>query len=170
MGLIVCCDGGEVTASYLVKNGIKPDRFIFTYTDLQKWLTYVKPEEDCLLIIVSGLTEWSIVTIMNICDTLTNYEKSTGNHIKYEILSNIPLTVKRDYVFYKDDLLYGSESKMTYTLTGYKETPVKTREEKAITKYIGVCAKRVKYDPIKREYTPGVRNIVDPKRLRRNIF
>lgn len=170
MGLIVCCDGGEVTASYLVKNGIVPDRFVFTYGDIQKCLTYVNPDNDTLLIIVSGLTEWSTVTVFNICDLLENYKKANGKIFKYEILSNIPLNIKMDYVFYRDDLMSGSETRMTYTVGGFKETPIKTVKDKAITKYIGVRAKRVKFTPYVREVIGSVRNDVDPKRLRKDIF
>lgn len=168
MSLIICCDGGEVTASYLVKNNIVPDRFIFTIDNLREELAYIQPDTDTLLFIVSGLTEWTMATVMSMVDSVKKYEQSNDVKLNYTILSNMPLTISDSYNMFDGDLVTGKEQFIEHTPTGFKTgVPVKN---KTIDKFIGYHAKRCKYEPLKRGYVAMKHNEVDPQVLRKNIF
>ena len=67
-------------------------------------------------------------------------------------------------------LISGKETIVTYNSGTYKKTPLKPTDEKAITKYVGTNAKRVKFEPIKRMFLDNGYNPLEPERLRRNVF
>lgn len=167
MGLIIACDGGEVTASYLVNNSIKPDKFIFTLHDLKATLQYLNPQVDSVLMIVRGMTEWSNSITIMMCNMLQDYQKEAGMPLDYEILSNMPLAIKQTYTFYQDDLLYGTEELMRWDADNerFKTVPIKRREDKAITKYIGVNAAKTIYVPFERTGVETTRLSVDEQKL-----
>lgn len=172
MGLIIACDGGEVVASYLVNNSIKPDKFVFTLSDFVTTLKYINPETDSILVLVNGMTELSNAVIVRMCDLLTDYGVQNKTTLDYEILSNIPLAIKQTYTFYHDDLLFGSEELMMYVDGKFKAVPVKRREDKAITKYIGTNAEHTDYRSIIRN-SDVPRMTADMRKLlegRRDIF
>ena len=173
VGLIIACDGGEVVASYLVNNSIKPDKFVFNLYDLTTTLRYLNPQTDSVLLIVSGMTELSNSVILRMCELLESYEGQNKVPLDYEILSNLPLAIKQTYTFYHDDLLYGSEELMLWVDDKFKTVPIKKREDKAITKYIGTNAAQTVYTPLVRQYQGTPVMTADMQKLlktRRNIF
>lgn len=108
MATYALVDGGVSTVEYLWKNGIRPAHFLFTLKDLEESIAYCDPEEDVVLLIVSGCTELAYTTVKEAVELISSSE----NIKSYGIFSNIPINTRRvscDYIFFDGDLMNGTE-------------------------------------------------------------
>ncbi len=109
MGLTLICDGQIHTLQYLHNNGVFPKSIVLEHTKLRELVPYLT-DEDELLILVNGLTDFTMSSLYSFIQTAEELrDKLKG----ITILSNIPLgVVDFDYYLYSGDLFYGTVKKV----------------------------------------------------------
>lgn len=107
--LIVICEGGVHTVEYLHKNGVFPHSLVLDPSKFQEMSPYLNKEDDILLI-VKGLTDFSMATVYSLLKKFDTYKEK---YKRVTILSNIPLgSVNYEYYLYSGDLFYGTVKKV----------------------------------------------------------
>ena len=108
--LIVICEGGVHTVEYLQRNGVFPAAMVLEPKKFQDMSPYLTIDDDILLII-SGLTDFTMSDIYNLLSQFKEYE---NRFKRVTILTNIPLgVIPYDYYLYSGDLFYGSVIKVS---------------------------------------------------------
>jgi hypothetical protein len=108
--LIVICEGGVHTVEYLQRNGVFPAAMVLEPKKFQDMSPYLTKDDDILLII-SGLTDFTMSDIYNLLSKFKEYE---NRFKRVTILTNIPLgVIPYDYYLYSGDLFYGSVIKVS---------------------------------------------------------
>ena len=108
--LIVICEGGVHTVDYLQKNGVFPGAMVIEPKKFQDMSPYLTKEDDILLII-NGLTDFTMSDIYNLLSKFKEYE---NRFKRVTILTDIPLgVIPYDYYLYSGDLFYGSVKKVS---------------------------------------------------------
>ena len=108
--LIVICEGGVHTVEYLPRNGVFPAAMVLEPKKFQDMSPYLTKDDDILLII-SGLTDFTMSDIYNLLSKFKEYE---NRFKRVTILTNIPLgVIPYDYYLYSGDLFYGSVIKVS---------------------------------------------------------
>lgn len=100
--LYVISEGGLHTLEYLVRRGIYPDYYFIEPLDMKKYIPYIK-EEDDVLVLVNGLTDFSLVDLYTIInDLLISNLKMSITVMSTVKLIKFPVT----YYRYTGDLFY----------------------------------------------------------------
>ena len=108
--LIVICEGGVHTVDYLQKTGVFPAAMVIEPKKFQDMSPYLTKEDDILLII-NGLTDFTMSDIYNLLSKFKEYE---NRFKRVTILTDIPLgVIPYDYYLYSGDLFYGSVKKVS---------------------------------------------------------
>lgn len=107
--LIVICEGGIHTVDYLQKNGVYPSAMVIEPSKFQDMSPYLS-EKDEVLLIIKGLTDFSMASIYGLLNKFREYE---SKYKQVTILTNIPLgNIDYDYYLYEGDIFYGSVQKI----------------------------------------------------------
>lgn len=102
--LTIITEGGRQMIAYLLANNVKADTFILETVKFQEFLPYTT-KDDKILIIVKGLTDFTMVEIYNIVNKILEVEEAKKNLV---IMSNIDLgKIQVPYYLYSGDLFYG---------------------------------------------------------------
>lgn len=104
--LILICDGNIHTVEYIVSHGLYPSALVFEPLMFQEMAPYLR-ETDDILLIVKGLTDFTLKDIYSLLSKFKEYE---GKYNSVTVLSNMDLGyVENIYYKYSGDLFYSSE-------------------------------------------------------------
>lgn len=103
--LTIITEGGRHMIAYLLANNVKADTFILETVKFQEFLPYTT-KDDKILLIIKGLTDFTMVEIYNIVNKILEVEEAKKNLV---IMSNIDLgKIQVPYYLYSGDLFYGN--------------------------------------------------------------
>lgn len=103
--LTIITEGGRHMIAYLLANNVKADTFILETVKFQEFLPYTT-KDDKILLIIKGLTDFTMVEIYNIVNKILEVEEAKKNLV---IMSNIDLgRIQVPYYLYSGDLFYGN--------------------------------------------------------------
>lgn len=102
--LTLICDGGAPFLEYFMANGIYPSYAVFDLESFQMMASYLTAEDD-LLIVVHGLTDFTMSGIHTVYGSLMQNKDKFGS---LTVLSDLPLSIDGGYFLYSGDLFYGS--------------------------------------------------------------
>lgn len=107
--LITICEGNAHTIEYLHKNGVYPGTVVFSPSKFKEMIPYLSSSDD-ILVIIKGLTDFSLASVYALIEVLVNAESRLYD---ITILSNVDLGVTAlPYYFYEGDLFYGAYRKV----------------------------------------------------------
>lgn len=134
--LILICEGGAHTVEYFHKNRVYPHSIVLTTTKFKEMMPYLTKDDE-VLVIIKGLTDFSMVEIYALIKDLEDsQEKISG----FTVMSNIELgKIPTPYYLYEGDLFYGGvkqvvNGKQSEILTDEDSTKTKKKKSKNATK------------------------------------
>lgn len=157
--LTIITEGGRQMIAYLLSNNVKADTFILETVKFQEFLPYTT-KDDKILLIVKGLTDFTMVEIYNIVNKILEVEEAKKNLV---IMSNIDLgKIQVPYYLYSGDLFYGDvelvDSGKTYKLDAQgqirKDTESRNIFDKIARKQVDEINKhKTRINPIMAKFT-----------------
>lgn len=133
------CEGGIHTVAYLHNNNIYPDRVIFDPRKVKDYIPYLD-EKDDILILIHGLTEWTIVEIYSLMNDLKDVTR-VGD-----------ITIVSDIDFKKMPMNYNLYSGDVVTATGkVKDAKGKVGEVRLLEAYFKYNSIKLKPIIVERE-------------------
>ena len=102
--LMLIGEGGAPLLEYLLANGVHPTDAVFDVGSVQSLIPYLSAEDE-LLVIVHGLTDFTMASLHAMFDLLYQYVDVVSS---LTVLSDVPLSLKRGYFMYSGDLFFGS--------------------------------------------------------------
>lgn len=107
--LVLVTEGDAHMMEYFIKNGVYPGALILTPSKFKEIVPYLTSNDD-VLIVVKGLTDFSLAEVYMLIDDLADSEDKLYNAT---VLSNVDLGVTAlPYYFYEGDLFYGAVRKV----------------------------------------------------------
>lgn len=107
--LVLICEGNAHSVEYFHKNGVYPGAVVFTPSKFKEMMPYLSSSDD-VLVIVKGLTDFSLAEVYELFNDLADAEDKLYD---IAVLSNVDLGVTAlPYYFYEGDLFYGAYRKV----------------------------------------------------------